>query len=298
MKNYKSAIFIIIAAMLWGIDGIVLTPHLYGLPVILVVFIQSFLITFFLSPIAIKNKKQILNYSLKQNLIFILISILGGIVGTLCIIKAIFYVNYVNLSIVVLIQKLQPIFAITFAKIILKENLPKNFIIWSISAIIGTYFMTFGLKIPVVNNEFHLMEAVLYSLVAAVSFGFSTVASKKALNFSNYENATFLRFFYTFLISLILVLVFSEFDSISNITQSQWIIFVLITISTGGTAIFLYYKGLQNIKASISSICELAFPLTAIILEYFIRNNILNFIQWVGVIILIFSIYKVINTEK
>ena len=58
-------------------------------------------------------------------------------------------------------------------------------------------------------------------------------------------------------------------------------------------AIFLYYYGLKKISASVAAICELAFPLTAVLLEYFIRGNILGPIQWVGVAILLFSILKV-----
>ena len=43
----------------------------------------------------------------------------------------------------------------------------------------------------------------------------------------------------------------------------------------------------------MAAICELAFPLTAIILEYVLRENILGPIQWLGVIVLIVSIFKV-----
>jgi drug/metabolite transporter (DMT)-like permease len=71
------------------------------------------------------------------------------------------------------------------------------------------------------------------------------------------------------------------------------VIFLLIAFTTGGTAIFLYYYGLKKITASVAAICELAFPLTAIILEYILRKNILGPIQWIGVILLIVSIFKV-----
>ena len=67
----------------------------------------------------------------------------------------------------------------------------------------------------------------------------------------------------------------------------------IIAFTTGGAAIFLYYYGLKNISASVATICELAFPLTAVILDYLIHENILSMIQWVGVAILVFSIVKV-----
>jgi len=39
----------------------------------------------------------------------------------------------------------------------------------------------------------------------------------------------------------------------------------------------------------------LAFPLTAITLEFIIRDNILGPVQWVGAFILLFSILRVTN---
>ena len=48
-------LFVIVAASLWGIDGIVLRPALYGLPVPLVVFIESTIVAILLSPIFIKD---------------------------------------------------------------------------------------------------------------------------------------------------------------------------------------------------------------------------------------------------
>jgi len=47
------------------------------------------------------------------------------------------------------------------------------------------------------------------------------------------------------------------------------------------------------VTASVSTICELAFPLIAIILEYLIRGNLLSWAQWVGAVVLAYSIYKV-----
>ena len=48
-------IFVIVAAALWGIDGIVLRPALYSLPVPLVVLIESSIVALFLSPIFIRQ---------------------------------------------------------------------------------------------------------------------------------------------------------------------------------------------------------------------------------------------------
>jgi drug/metabolite transporter (DMT)-like permease len=91
----------------------------------------------------------------------------------------------------------------------------------------------------------------------------------------------------------VIVIALGDMGSVSDITTKQVIIFLIIAFSTGGAAIFLYYYGLKRITASVASICELAFPLTAVVLEYFIHGNILSPIQWGGAIVLLSSIIQV-----
>ncbi|GIT74706.1 MAG: hypothetical protein Ct9H300mP29_7000 [Candidatus Neomarinimicrobiota bacterium] len=57
------------------------------------------------------------------------ISICGGILGTFFYTKALSYVGYIDLSVVVLIQKLQPLFAISLSAIILKEKLLSDLLV-------------------------------------------------------------------------------------------------------------------------------------------------------------------------
>jgi drug/metabolite transporter (DMT)-like permease len=286
-------LFVIIAAALWGIDGIVLRPALFTLPVSLVVFVESTIVAILLSPFFIK-KFGILKFLDKKDwLAFFAVALLGGAVGTMAITKALFYVNFVNLSIVVLIQKLQPLFALIFAAIILKERLPRVFFIWAALAIIGAYIMTFGTQMPRMDAGNKTGLAALFGLLAAMSFAASTVFSKRALKNVGFEMGTYLRFLLTAVIMFIVVLMLGKLSAVSGISSNQGLIFLIIALTTGGPAIFLYYYGLKKITASVSTICELAFPLTAVLLEYFVHDNILSLFQWVGVALLMYSIYMV-----
>lgn len=295
-----ASIFIIIAAILWGVDGIVLRPSLFSLPVSLVVFIESGIVAVYLSPILIKNSDSLKILKWKDWLAFAGVALFGGAIGTMAITKALFYVNFVNLSIVILIQKLQPVFALILAAIILKERLSKRFFIWAFLAIFGAYFMTFGMHTPEFDTGDKTLIAALFSLLAAFSFALSTILSKRALQNISFEMGTYLRFFITTIIMLIIVLGSGNLTEVGSISSKQIIVFLIIAFTTGGPAIFLYYYGLKRTTASVSTIAELAFPLTAVILEYLIRKNILGLVQWVGVIILVFSIYKVtrLNMNK
>ncbi len=292
MKKF-APLFIIIAASLWGVDGIVFRPALYNLPVALVVFVESFVVSVILFPVLFRFRHELRNLTREEILSFLGVAFFGGAVGTMAITKALFYVSYVNLSIVILIQKFQPLFAISLASLLLKEKLSKVFFLWAGLAIIGSYFLTFGFNTPVFSLENKTLIAVLYSLLAAFSFGFSTVLSKKGIKNLSHTTATVVRFYFTLLIMLFVLLGTGSYSAFGLITQKQIMIFIAIAFSTGGLAIYLYYIGLKYVSASESTILELAFPVTAIFLEYLIHGKLLNAPQWLGAIILVYSIYKI-----
>ncbi len=290
----RSAPFlVVVAASLWGIDGIVLRPALYSLPVPLVVLIESSIVALFLSPIFIKKFDKLKLLECKDWLAFFGVALFGGAVGTMAITKALFYVNFVNLSVVILIQKLQPVFALIFAGIILKERLPKIFFLWASLAVLGAYIMTFGFSAPKFYTGDKTLIAALLSLIAAISFSSSTVFSKRALRNVGFEMGTYLRFLLSAFIMLVLAISTGSLGAITEVSSTQWLVFFLIAFTTGGAAIFLYYYGLKKITASVATICELAFPMTAVVLEYFLHGNILSVVQWLGVALLLFSIVKV-----
>ena len=292
-------LFVIMAASLWAVDGIVLRPILFNLPVSLVVFVESLIAAVVITPFMLRKFSVIRELSYKDWLSFFLVALLGGAIGTMAITKALFYVNYVNLSIVILIQKLQPVFALTLAAIFLKEKLPLKFFTYAGTAIVGAYVMTFGLNFPSIDQTDKTVLATAFALLAAFSFGSSTVFSKRALRNVSFEMGTYLRFSISTGVMLVVSFTSGSILSINEISSNQLLIFFLIAFTTGGAAIFLYYYGLKRITASVAAICELAFPLVAVILEYFVHGNILGPVQWIGVTILLLSIVKVggINTS-
>lgn len=295
MQNSKllAPLLVVIAAALWAVDGIVLRPSLYSLPVPLVVLVESSIVAILLTPFFIKKLSSLRYLKKKDWLAFFGVALLGGAIGTMAITKALFYVNFVNLSVVILLQKLQPVFAISLATVLLKEKLPKEFFLWAGLAIIGAYFMTFGLSAPNFSTGDKTTIAALFALLAAFSFSSSTVLSKRALRNVDYEMGTYLRFLFASIIMFIISATTGDIYSVAIVTPKQIIIFLIIAFTTGGAAIFLYYYGLKRISASVASICELAFPLTAVVLEYFVHGNILSPVQWMGAAVLLISILKV-----
>ncbi len=290
-------LFVILAAALWGLDGIILRPALHGLPVALVVFLETTCVSLLLTPFLYKKLKTLKTLQPIDFLAFFGVAAIGGVTGTLAITKALFYVDFINLSIVVLIQKLQPVFAIFLAAVLLREKLSPRFIFWASLAIAGAYLMTFGLNLPNLHSGDKVTEAAVYALIAAASFGCSTVFSKRALKNVPFEFATYFRFIIASVISFLLVLFLGLLPQVPAVSASQWSVLLTIVLLVGGPAVFLYYFGLKRIRASVATICELAFPLTAVILEYFVRDKVLERVQWLGVVILLLSILRVTSLQ-
>jgi len=301
MNNKKKLIFgaiaISISAMLWGFDGIVLTPRLYNLDVGYVVFILH-LIPFVIMNIFLYREYQHLRSFTRGDFLFLgLIAIFGGAIGTLAIVKALFLVNFQHLTIVVLLQKLQPIFGIALAAILLGEKIGKNFILWASIAIAGGYFLTFGFKLPGIDTSANTIYAASFALLASFSFGSSTVFSKKILMKYNFKTATFYRYGFTSMLMLAFVLITGSLPQVFETTRINWMIFSIIAITTGSGAIFLYYFGLKHVKAIVATICELFFPISAIIFDYIFNGEKLSAIQWISASIMIFAIIN-LNRER
>jgi len=297
-KNvFTGAMAICVAATLWGLDGVVLTPRLYSLDIGLVVFIFHALPFILMNLFMYKEYKHLRHFTSGDVLMFFLLSLLGGAVGTLAIVKALFLVNFKALTIVVLLQKLQPVFAITLAALLLGEKLKRNFLLWSALAITSGYFLTFGLHIPDFTTNNNTALAAGFSLLAAFAFGSSTVFSKKVLRKFSFFTATFYRYAFTSIIMLLYVLSTGILSSIPEITGFQWAIFATIGITTGSGAIFLYYFGLTRIRAMLATICELCFPVSAILFDYLVNDRTLSLIQWISAGVLIFAILK-LSLEK
>jgi len=291
-ETITGAIAVSLASMMWGFDGIVLTPRLYNLDVTYVVFILHLIPFVIMNMFLYKNYNQLRTFTTQDYIGFFLVAFFGGALGTLSIVKALFLVNFKQLTVVVLLQKLQPVFAILLASLILKEKFKKRFMLWAIIAIISSYFLVFGWNLPDFNTGSDTIYAALFALLAAFAFGSSTVFSKKVLNSFSFQTSTFYRYGFTTIIMLIVVILFGTFNQIEITTTANWIYFLIIGLTTGSGAIFLYYFGLRKIKAMVATICELFFPVSAIFFDYIFHGKVLSFVQWIAAGVMIFAIVK------
>lgn len=292
------AIAVALSAMLWGVDGILLTPQLYNLNTAFVVFVIHLFPFLVMNFFFFREYRCLKTMSRSDLLYFFLIALFGGALGTLAIVKSLFLLHFNNLSVVVLLQKLQPVFAVMLARIILKERIKKHFALWASIALVGGYFLTFGWSLPDFSTEgIVTLYAALLSLLAAFSFGSSTVFSKKILGNYSFVSSTFFRYGFTTLIMLVIVMFTGHLGDFPQITPRNWLFIALIGLTTGSGAIFLYYYGLRKVKASLSTFLELMYPITAVVLDYFVNKTTYSPVQWVAAFVMLFAIIM-LNTEK
>lgn len=288
-------LLIISAATLWALDG-VLRRSLYTLPPLTIVFYEHLIGSLLLIPIFLKEKK--IDFSLTTIGLGALVSLLSGLFGTLWFTTALAKVNFISFSVVLLLQKLQPIFATTAAVLLLKEKITKNYAIWASVALIAAYFVTFKNGFVNVSSDSATVIAALYAVGAAAAWGSSTAFSKMLLNRVSSDAATSLRFFMTTIFAFIGISLFLPDGSLTIVNLSQIARFFLIALSTGMVALYLYYRGLQKTQAKVATILELVFPVLGVVIDAILYKSFLAPSQLVAACILLFAVFKTAQLNK
>ncbi len=288
---------ICLSAALWGLDGVVLTPRLANLQVPFVVFLLHAIPFAFMQPFLWSSYRRLREMPARGWLALSLVAFTGGLLGTLAIVKALFLVNFNQLSVVVLLQKLQPVFALALAAILLGERVTAKFVAAAFVALAGAYLLTFGLSAPHTTADGVSLEAALLAILAAAAFGSATVLSKMLLGSLDFKDATFARYGMTSAMALLYLAMRGIGLPFASVTDANWAVILIISLTTGSGAIFLYYYGLTRVRASVATICELCLPLSAVLLDYIVNDSVLGPWQWVGAALLVGAILRITITQ-
>jgi drug/metabolite transporter (DMT)-like permease len=284
-------VLIFIAAVLWGLDG-VLRRSLYVLPASTIVFYEHLIGAIIILPfLYVVWKKETLTR--KEWQAIGLVALLSGALGTLFFTSALSMTHFISFSVVYLVQKLQPIFTIATAWLVLGERPNQKYAIWAGLALVAAYFVTFPNGVVNMGDGGAYIFAAGLAFLAAVAWGSSTAFSRYTL--LNHSNTliTGLRFLITVPIALLLVFGLGAGASLTTITPFQLLTLLAIALSTGMVALWIYYRGLKTTRASVSTIVELAFPLTAVLIDFFLYGTTLAASQYLAAIVLLFAMYKV-----
>jgi drug/metabolite transporter, DME family len=181
----------------------------------------------------------------------------------------------------IVLQKVQPLVAVAGAALILGERPRPRFAWFLLPAILGIWLI--GVQHPL-DPHAHGITPILESLAAAVLWGMGTVLGRFLSRELSFEHIVTVRFAFGLVASAIaLPLVGAK--AYAGAHDSLWILYLAVV--TGLLALALYYVGLKRTPATLASIAELAYPLTAALIGIYAFDSNLRWTQWIGVAIVI-----------
>jgi drug/metabolite transporter (DMT)-like permease len=280
--------YVIFAGLLWAFDTLIRYPLLFGgISAERIVFTEHLFLVLFFLPMLIKDRAVIWQTKISSVFYFMIIGVFGSAIGTLCFTKAF---TMINPSLVILLQKLQPIISFTLASFFLGEKMKKPFLSWAAVALIGGLLISSPDILPGLSHfDFKLgflsqtaMMGYLLTMVAVVSWGASTVFGKK-LTAQGFGEGHIMggRFLFG--------LIFMSFYAYSNKSLMHfdwqaivWGKILLMVLLSGLLGMYFYYKGLKTISARVCALAETFFPLSAVALNWFFLGARLTPVQLVG----------------
>lgn len=290
------AILIFIAAFLWGLDGI-LRRSLYSLPPITIVLLEHVIGLIILAPFLFRVWKRE-TLSKKEWGALGVVALFSGVLGTLFFTTALLKVHFISFSVVLLLQKLQPLFAVFVGWVVLGEKVSRTYIGWALLALAAGYFVTFPFGIVNLTDDGAHVMAALFAVLAAACWGGSTALSRLTLLNHSPLFITGVRFLITVPIALVFLFVLGAAPSLNTVTDMQYATLALIALSTGMVALFIYYKGLRTTPVAVAAIMELAYPVVAVGADYFLYGTVLVWSQYLAALVLLYAMYKVSTLKQ
>lgn len=189
---------------------------------------------------------------------------------------------------VVLLQKVQPVFAILLARLALAERLTPAYWPCFGLAMVGAYLGAFSSLDPIWRLPQAAVLAAFYALGAAFLWGAGTVLGRFMLADVPFHTLTGLRFLLAlpFLAALVIpqndAKLGSGLGQVLEGFQQQPVAIVMVSLVPGLLGLLFYYWGLLRIPASIATLAELAFPFTAIIVGWLALGRVPSLTQLLG----------------
>ncbi len=266
-------LFIFAASTLWAIDTLIRYPLLSsGVSATHIVFVEHLILSAAMLLWHARSLPSTLRGLLPHWRLLLLIGGLGSALGTLAFTQAF---AHISPTLVILLQKLQPIVAITAAWFILGERWNANFPLLAGLAVIGSLTMmlpdilAFG-ESGSLHGYSGFKDSISgygLTLLAVVGWGLSTVFGRRLCNAGVQPSALMLgRFLAGCLVMLPLAL--RQPEGLVQLDASTLQKITAMALIAGLLGMALYYRGLQRLPAHIATLCELFFPVAAVFVNW------------------------------
>lgn len=297
-RTIKSGFWLVFfGAALWGVDPLFRILLLETFTSTQIVLLEHLVAMLAAAPILWVNRHELRGLKWQHIGALLFLSWGGSAIATVLFTMGL---TYGDLNAVLLLQKLQPLFAIILARLLLKEVLPRGFGWLFVLAVAGTYLLTFGFTLPIGHMGDIAQVGSLLALGAAALWGGSTVMGRLMVGKMKYETVTSLRFILA--IPLLIVLTVHENAAWGLPAGTVPVLLILLNLLgqallPGLLSLLMYYKGLSTTKASVATLAELSFPMAGVLINWIVYKQLITWPQLLG-FILIWGVLFAISRQQ
>jgi drug/metabolite transporter (DMT)-like permease len=295
-----SVVLVAVAATLWASDTYFRAQLIGHLKPAQIVVIEDALVSLFLLVFLLRGIPELRRLDRRGWVAIGLIAIGPQAVATILFTTSFSYGHFAETFV---LQQTQPLIAIMLAWLILGERRRPWFWPTAALAIVGVYMVVFAqnLAAPFSDLQHGRLEAGLYALGAAVLWASGTVLGRLVLGKLSFTTTTALRFTLALPVLIAIVLLQYGGSAFTHYQASDVLPFLGIALIPGFLALLLYYRALRSTPATLATIAELAFPVTATFIASapppYGFNQPLYFPQFIGTALLI-AVILILNYTK
>lgn len=294
LDKYKGPALIALAALLWATDAPFRAPLAHQMDVTLIVLMEHLVGGAVLFVwVMLRNRSEL--FKLKP-LDWVLAFIVGAGAAALATLLFTASLAHLNPSVVILLQKLQPIFVVLIAYALLKERPEGSFYGWAALALAAAIFLTLPhLHVQTLLHQTSWeSKSVLYAVAAAALWGASTVFGKILLQRHSPSVVTFWRYAFGALALIVLFAVSPSTGAIHALNSFATLKSLLyLSLVSGLLSMVLYYRGLSQTSASTATFAELTYPVSAVLFNAWFLGATLSPLQAAAATVLIFSVLRI-----
>lgn len=287
LQSMAGIFFIILACTFWAFDTLIRYPLMQSaVGAIPIVFYEHLILTVIVVIVFFKSSKKVLLVKKRHYFYFFMVGGVGSAIATLAFTRAFYFLNP---SLVILLQKFQPIVAIILARYILGERINKLFIAWAAVCLVGGLLVSYEDVMKVFYSKETFQELLFQNnailgyflvVISIVGWGSSTVFGKK-LGQEGYSDEQIMagRFIMGF---ICMIPVAFQMDNIFTHDIEVYGKISLMVLVSGLLAMWVFYQGLRRISARSCSLAEMFFPFMAVIINWLFLDATLTPIQLTG----------------
>jgi DME family drug/metabolite transporter len=270
-----------IGAALWGTDPLFRQWLALALPAPVIVLVEHLLPALLLAPFALRGLRQARRtFTAGDWVSLVFVGCGASALATLLFTQAF---TYGVPTTPILLQQIQPLFALVGARVLLGERLQRRFGLYFVFAMTGAYLVAFPNPLDISLRGW--MPALL-AISAAGLWGMGTVLGRRLGAKLPFEELTALRLLFGLLAAVLVVVFEGDGRILFHLGAKSFFALVLLALVPGLMALLIYYRGLRGTPASAATLGELAFPLTALLVDYLAFHSVLSASQWFGALVL------------